>query len=146
MTIHTSLEWKVARQAIMQLSFISHAPSANFEPSTRSSTESRTGNRPPGGIDRRDDREADYKQKSADHFIKRLNSANTLSDIRQIAIEATAALSAWRHAPLGTLEPMVGDPSFRRWVLKQTAPDSELARRKGCSRQYINQIRRQAER
>jgi hypothetical protein len=141
--IHNQPEYRECRQVIIRLALVSHAATATFEPSARSTETSRTGNRPPGGIERRDDGQPDFRQKSADHFAARLNGCNTVRDVQLVLTEAERALDAWRRTPLSG-DPMPGDPFFKRWVREHDASDSELARLTGVSRQYIHRIRQQA--
>lgn len=138
-------EYREAVQVIVQLNLVSHASGISFEATSRSSETSRTGNRPPGGVDWRDDRQPDFRQKSAQHFQRRLNHCRTRQDIQMVLADAKDALEAWRKTPLGPRDPMPGDPLFRRWVIEHEATDSELARLTGVSRQYINRIRRAAQ-
>jgi hypothetical protein len=130
-----------AVRVIVQLNLVSHASGANLDPSARSTETSRTGNRPPGGLDWRDDRQPEYRQKSAEHFRWRLSRCRTSDDVRMVLADATDALEAWRKTPLGAVDPQPGDPLFKRWIIKQDKTDSELARLTGVSRQYINRIR-----
>ena len=141
--ITTTPEYRQAKQVIIRLALVSHASTVTFEPSARSTEISRTGNRPPGGIDRRDDHQPDFRQKSADHFAARLNGCNTLRDVQLVLTDAERALDAWQRTPLSG-DPMPGDPFFKRWVREHDASDSELARLTGVSRQYIHRIRQQA--
>lgn len=138
-------EYSETVQIIVRLNLVSHASAISFEATSRSSETSRTGNRPPGGVDWRDDREPDYRQKSALHFQRRLNRCRTRQDIQMVLADAKDALDAWQKTPIGPRDPMPGDPMFRRWVIEHDATDSELARITGVSRQYINRIRRAAQ-
>lgn len=140
--IQATVEFRQCRQVILRLALISHAQTVTLEPSARSTEVSRTGNRPPGGIDRKDDREPDYRQKSADYFARRLSGCNTLKDVRLVLLDAERALDAWQKTPLSG-DPLPGDPFFKRWVVEHDASDSELARLTGVSRQYIHRIRNQ---
>lgn len=141
--IEASVEYYCCRQVILRLALISHAQTVTLEPSARSTEVSRTGNRPPGGVDRKDDREPDYRQKSADHFARRLSGCNTLKDVQLVLLDAQRALDAWQRTPLSG-DPLPGDPFFKRWVVEHDASDSELARLTGVSRQYIHRIRQHA--
>lgn len=138
-------EYSEAIHIILKLNLVSHAGAISFEASSRSAETSRTGNRPPGGLDWRDDREPDYRQKSAQHFQWRLGRCRTRQDVQMLLADAKDALDAWQKTPLGPRDPMPGDPMFRRWVIEHEATDSELARLTGVSRQYINRIRRTAQ-
>jgi hypothetical protein len=140
--IRATLEWQQCRQVIIRLALISHASTVTFEPSARSTEVSRTGNRPPGGIDFKDDREPDFRQKSAEHFARRLTGCNTPKDVQLVLLDAERALDAWQRTPLSG-DPLPGDPFFKRWVREHHASSAELARLTGVSRQYIHRIRQQ---
>lgn len=138
-----TVEYRAAVHVILQLNMVSQVSGRSLEASSRSSETSRTGNRPPGGVDRFDDRQPDFRQKSAEHFRRRLNGCRCVRDVRLVLEDAELALDAWRRTPLSG-DPLPGDPFFKRWVREHDASDSELARLTGVSRQYINRIRQQA--
>lgn len=133
-------EYRRAVHVILQLNMISQVSGRSLEASSRSTETSRTGNRPPGGVDRFDDRQPDFRQKSAEHFRRRLNGCRSTRDVELVLEDAVAALDAWRRTPVSG-DPLPGDPFFKRWVREHEASSAELARLTGVSRQYISRIR-----
>lgn len=113
-------------QIIARLRTISHVNAIDYEGRSQTSetSESIGGKRPPGGIDRRDDREPDFRLKSADHFATRAAGCRSISDYRSVLIDAQLALKAWTHPPEQT-NPEWGSLAWRRQIVR----DVESGRR-----------------
>lgn len=131
------------RRSVLKLTLISHANPANLDPSHGTTTESKGGKRPPGGIDRFGDYQLSYRQKSADHFVHQLRYVRTVEDLEQLAQDAHDAVDAWKRTliPEGQ-PPEYGTPQWKRWVAHSPLGTGELARRFSVSRQYILRIKR----
>jgi len=125
---------------------MSHVPAVNLNPEPVTLDESVGGNRPRGGIDRKDDREPEFMLKSADHYRRRLAGARTERALTLIRADLELTLRAWTHTPLKRHDiPKPGDAFFTRWArerIRDGWPDSEIVRLGGCSRQYVNRLRR----
>ena|SRR6185437_3154573 len=132
---------------LANLELCSHVSAVNLDPSSRDAGEDIGGKRPPGGIDRREDRERDAPRvlHSAEHFRRRLARARTQRALDAILADAEAALSAFRRqpAPKDKEHPMPGDFNFKRWVAESPLEDREIARKCGVTRQYVSKVRRQ---
>lgn len=133
---------------IARLELKSHAHAAQIQPEPASRGGSRGGNRPPGGIDVRDDKEPEFHLKSADHFRRRLARARSDRAVQLILVDAEKALAAWERTPL-VGRPLPGSPFFRRWIIDQLRlgeNPERVAQLGGCTREYVNKVRRQEER
>lgn len=94
-------------QVLLELSLISHVKGTSYDPSTSGGKPESTI--PSGGIDRKGDRETEFRQKSAEHFARRLQGVidglNRLSNLRveqlrdEILEQAMKALCDWRRTP-----------------------------------------------
>jgi hypothetical protein len=133
------------RTVLAQLEMVSHVSAVNYESSGgRDAGESIGGKRPPGGILRADDREADYPQKSVEHFRRRAAKATSNGALKAILADARKALEAARRQPApdkGT-EPKFGEPGWKRYIAESDEKANVLAARFGCSRAYIEEVRR----
>lgn len=128
---------------IAELTLISHVPAVNLNPQPPATDDAVGGRRPPGGIEREDDRTDGFDLKSADHFTRRLERARSDRAVELILIDARRALRAWRRTPV-TGRPLPGTPFFRRWILDELergTPASDVARLGGCSAQYVRKVR-----
>ena len=96
--IRVSGELHELRNIIARLDLMSHAPSVNLEGGSPSS-EDRGGQRPPGGISRRDDKAPDFALKSGDHFRRRLANARSERAVTMILADARKSLDGWTHSP-----------------------------------------------
>jgi hypothetical protein len=140
------------RQVLAELELVSHVPAVNMDSSSRDAGEDIGGKRPPGGIHRQDDREDSdnpershhHKQKSAEHFKRRLARARGNHQRRQILTEAREALKAWKvqPPPPKDLEPERSSSQWKRYVAESSESHQTLADRFGVSRQYIAEVRR----
>lgn len=130
------------RQILANLEMMSQVDAVNLAPSPRNADEDVGGKRPPGGIDRKGDREPDYPQKSADHFHRRLNGARTQPQVDAILTDAEQALNAWRNQAVPK-DPEYGSPQWKKYVAASTLTHGELAKRFNVKRSYIQQIRRE---
>lgn len=128
-------------QVLAELELVSHVSAARPGSSSRDEGEDIGGRRPPGGIDRGDDREREHLQKSAEHFRRRLARARTNEHVETILADARTALAAWRRQPAPTGEPEYGTPQWKRWVAESELSSSEIARKYCVSGQYIRRIR-----
>ncbi len=140
------------RQVLAELELVSHVSAFNYESSGgRDAGESIGGRRPPGGVDRAEDRvrvepgdEKPRVLRSVEHFKQRLAGACTNRAVEGILVDARDALAAWRTpAPFRKgMEPKLGDPGWKRYVAESSETASDLARRFGCKRSYIEKVRR----
>ena len=144
------------RQVLAELELCSHVPAVNITPSGRDAGTDVGGNRPTGGIDRREDRAREELStgddpdrgvllRSAEHFRRRLAKASSERAEAAILEDARRALAAYRRAPkprdLG--HPMPSDPQWKRWVAESQLPAREVARKCSVSRQYVEKVRKQ---
>lgn len=126
---------------IHRLELKSHASSSVLDVDRVSSSKP-TGNRPAGGIDRRDDREPDCWLRSADHYRRRAEGARSVYAVAKIMADLRKTMVAWERSPLPS-DPVPGDPFFRRYVVESSKSVGELARLHGISRQYLHRLRSQ---
>ena len=140
---------RVIAQVLAELELCSHVSAVNLDPSSHDAGEDIGGKRPPGGIDRREDRFRDPAHKrgepervlrSAQHFREQLARGKPAGVVLDDALQA---LSAWRRQPPpGDKEhPMPGDFNWKRWVSESALSDVEIARRCFVSRQYVHRVR-----
>lgn len=134
-------------QVLAELELVSQVSAVNMDPSSRDASESIGGKRPPGGIDRRDDLpdsdERHHPQKTVDHFRRRLECARTDRQVEVILTDARAALVAWRRQPAPASGDMAfGSPQWKRWVAESSLSHGEVATKWGCTRSYVQQIRK----
>jgi len=101
-----------------------------------------TGNRPPGGADRKDDREPEYFLRSADHYRRRLTGARSVKAIILITADVERTLKAWEKAPLPSGIKM-NTPFTKLQIAESRESAGEIARKVGCSRQYVYRVRSQ---
>ena len=131
------------RTVLARLELVSHVPAFNYESSGgRDAGESIGGKRPPGGIQRADDREPDYPQKSVEHFKRRVGGARSNRALELILADARKALEAAQRQPAATSEPKFGEQGWKRFVAESPEKASDLARKFGCKRSYIEKVRR----
>jgi hypothetical protein len=132
------------KQVVCELMLCSHVSAAQPGSSSRDASEGIGGKRPPGGIDRKDDREHEWPLKSAGHFIARINNAHSERTLILILAEAKASLEAFERQPKPTKqnEPEVSSPQWKRYIAESTEGHGTLAGRFGVSRAYIQQIRK----
>lgn len=128
-------------QLLAELELVSHVSAARAGSSSRDEGEDVGGRRPPGGIDRGDDREPMHPQKSVEHFQRRLRRARTNAHLSAILEDAQRALEAWKRQPAPSGEPEYGTPQWKRWVAESSLSSSEIARKFSVSGQYIRRIR-----
>ena len=101
-----------------------------------------TGNRPPGGAERKDDREPEYWLRSADHYRRRLAGAQSVKAILLITADAERTLKAWEKAPLPS-GIKLDSPFTKLQIAESKESAGELARKLSVSRQYIYRVRSQ---
>lgn len=101
-----------------------------------------TGNRPPGGAERKDDREPEYWLRSADHYRRRLRGAQSVKAILLITADAERTLKAWEKAPLPS-GIKLDSPFTKLQIAESKESAGELARKLSVSRQYIYRVRSQ---
>lgn len=130
------------RQVLAELELVSHVSAARPGSSGRDTSDDIGGNRPPGGIDRGDDREPEHPQKSVEHFRRCLRRARTDGQLEAVLIDARDALAAWRRQPAPSGEPEYGSPQWKRWVAESELAPVEIARKYNVSRQYVHAIQR----
>lgn len=123
-----------------RLELKSHTSAVRIDSDPVSGGETATGHRPPGGADRRDDRQPEYWLRSADHYRRRLAKAKSAAAVLMITADVERTLKAWEKAPIPSA-PIPGSPFFRRYVVESDKSVSELARLTGVSRQYLHRLR-----
>lgn len=130
-------------QVLAELELCSHVSAVNLDPSSRDAGEDIGGKRPPGGMDRREDRQpreiGERILRSADYFRRQLLRGRATHRVLE---DAEAALDAWRHQPMPK-EPEFGSPQWKRWISESTLSHGEIARKFNCKRQYVQQVRKQ---
>lgn len=94
----TDLRYEI-RQLIARLECMSHVPAVNLNPEPVTLDESIGGNRPRGGVDRKDDRDRDFMLKSADVYRTRLAGARSERALASIHCDIQQTLKAWTHTP-----------------------------------------------
>ena len=144
----TTIEGKLNR-VLVALEMCSHVSAVNLDPSSRDASESIGGKRPPGGVDRKEDRQdekaganTERLLRSADHYRRRLDRAHSQKALAATLTEAEASLEAWRKQPPPGIEPEFGTSQWKRWIGESTEGYGALANRFGCSRSYIQQIKK----
>ena len=101
-----------------------------------------TGNRPPGGAERKDDREPEYWLRSVTHYRRRLTGARSVKAIILITADVERTLKAWEKAPLPSGIKM-NTPFTKLQIAESRESAGEIARKVGCSRQYVYRVRSQ---
>lgn len=131
------------RQLIARLSLVSHASAARLDSEPRSADGDIGGNRPPGGIDARDDKAEGFGLKSAVYFERRFARIHTDIQLQALVLEAERALEAWQRTPfVEGQRPALQDPRWKQWIAHSRLDGGELARLYGVSRQYIHEVRK----
>jgi hypothetical protein len=142
------------RTVLAQLELCSHVQAVNLDPSSRDSGEEIGGKRPPGGIDRSEDRATvgpvgsgeprPRVLRSAEHYRRRIAKAHSQRALERVLADARDSLDAWRRqpAPSKKAEPKVGDPGWKRYIAESKESSSVLAARFGKSGAYIREVRR----
>ena len=132
-------------QVLAELELISQVSAVNMDSSGgRDASESIGGKRPPGGINRKDDREHDYPQKSADHFRRRLARAFNDATLLMILQDAETALDSCRKSPEiwdGDLEPAPKTFRWKRMIANSPETAAVLVRRYGISERTVRNYR-----
>jgi hypothetical protein len=135
------------RQVLAELELCSHVSAVNLDPSSRDSGEEVGGKRPPGGVDRREDRHRrepgeDRVLRSAQHFREQLAKGRSP---RAVLRDAEASLAAYRLPPPASGEwPEYGTRYWKQWVARSPEGSAgEIARVYNVSRGYIKMVRRQ---
>lgn len=101
---------------ITRLSLMPQAAAGAIAPDTGKTTHDHIGgDKPPGGIDHQGDKTPEFRQKSADHFLRRAARCNTVRDYEAVLIDARAALDAWQRTPLSG-EPEWGSFAWRKQI------------------------------
>lgn len=131
------------RQVLAGLELISHVSAARPGSSSRDEGEDIGGRRPPGGVDRRDDREHDHPQKSAEHFRRRLAHTRTDEQRAMILEDAQKALKSWRrYEPAQGVEPERGTLAWRRMIADSPDDPTTLAKRHQISKRTVYHYRK----
>lgn len=142
--------WNELRQAVAELSTVSHARGTDFEAKgARDSSESIGGRRPPGTDREYPDRsEVDAWREShyshtPDYFRAEASRVRTVVELERLVVLARAAVTAWRRMPLppGGEPASMADPQWKRWVIEGNWTATQIVNRYGCSRQYVYQLR-----
>ena len=145
------LERRIAN-VLARLELISHVSAVNPESSGegKDTSEDIGGRRPPGGIMHGDDYARDengdlepYPQRSFAYFRQEFARARTVAARERVLGEAEEALEAARRAPADTGEPEMSSPRWKRWVAESSLSHGDIARKYGCHRSYVKQIRDQ---
>jgi hypothetical protein len=148
-TDHAPLDQEL-RQTLAELELCSHVSALDYETKDAGrSAEDAGGKRPPGGIDRREDRalvDKDPKNpervlRSAGHYRRRLQRAHSDRTKRVILDEAKASLAAWRQR-VPMKDPAKDDPGWKRFIAESKESYKALANRYGVTTARISQIRK----
>lgn len=139
---------------IHRLEVISEVSAVNLEPMPPDGSEnSKGGNRPSGGVDRKADRSPEFALKSAEHFKRRAARCHTDRDYDLVIADVQAAIRANTHSPLPSKDPLPHEGLFRRHlerVIKENEQqpeskresDQHIAWRLGIDRSYVGKVRR----
>lgn len=145
---------------IAQMSVLSEVSAMNYDPSgspkNDGSENSKGGRRPPGGEDRKADREPEFLLKSHSHYVKRARACRSLSDYLAVIADVQKTLKAWKRPPHPLVEgrdPLPGEPFFRRHLERivqqemekpeaQRRSDQKIAWDLGIDRSYVGKVRR----
>ena len=138
-------------QALLDLSLVSHVRGTAYDSSsTGGKIESAL---PTGGIDRRGDREEEFRQKSVDHFVRRLqgivDGLGRMSQARaeelrdEILQQAIDALEAWRYTPdVPGVEPERGTLAWKCKIANDPRSSRVVAGHYGTSHVTVLRYRR----
>jgi hypothetical protein len=140
------------RQAVAELSLISHVTAVNYDAKApRDTSEDIGGRRPPGGdrehpnrkdVDEMVSYNASYHRRTVHYFVVQVERCETVERLIALRDEALSTLESWRRQPIPEgQEPEYGSPQWKRFVAESREDAGELARRFGVSRRYINRIR-----
>ena len=132
---------RTVHQVLAELEMCSQVAAVNLEPSGRDAGEDIGGKCPPGGIDRKEDRQRENRiLHSAEHFRRQLARGR---HVHYVLEEAEEVLAAYRRppAPKDKEHPMPGDFNFKRWVAESSLEAKEIARKCFISKRRVNQIR-----
>ena len=130
------------RQVLAELELVSQVSAVDLDPTARDTSQSIGGNRPSGGINRKDDREPDYPQKSVEHFRWRAAGARSEYQLALILKDARVALEAAKRQPEpGNIEPERGTLAWRRMIANSPDTARELGRRFELSQRTVHRYR-----
>lgn len=141
--------WNELRQAVAELSTVSHANGIDYEPrGARDTSESIGGRRPPGS-DREfpgDDYDAwlvSYQRRTTEYFAREADRVRSEEALVRLAALARETVESWRRAPLpvGGEPASMADPQWKRWVVESDWSVAQVVNRYGCSRQYVHRLR-----
>ena len=139
---------------LTDLSLVSHVRGTNYDPTTSGGGGSSANPLPPGGVDRKGDREESYRQKSADHFVRRLNGlVRRLPQISDpdaesarddILAGAREALKSWRQTPqVAGHDPEAGTRAWKIRVANDPRSSRMVAGHYGVSHVTVLRYREQ---
>lgn len=141
-------------QVLLDLSLVSHVRGVSYDTSGGGKSASETsGSIPPGGIDRRGDKQDNFRQKSADVFVRRLNgllrradriSAESAEATRdEILSDAETALRSWRRTPeIPGRDPDHGTRGWKIRIANDERPSRVVAGKYGISHVSVLRYRR----
>lgn len=140
-------------QVIIELTLVSHVRGTSYDKTPTSGKPESLG-LPPGGVDRKGDREDSYRQKSAEHFARRLEGlcrgldkcsdkrAESLRD--EILTDAREAIRAWRVTPnVPGVEPERGTLQWKCKIANDPRPSRVVAGHFGTSHVSVLRYRKQ---
>lgn len=142
------------RQAIAELSLISHGPTMAWGRTARDTSEAVGGRRPgstdeeyrPKDLAERCAWDESYHRKTATWFRKRREAA--LGDVDRLAAlrdDCLHVVEAWRKRPLVNGQaPAKADPEWKRYIAECGLDSGDLARQYGVTRRYINMLKAMA--
>ena len=124
------------RQLLARLELISHTPAVSLDREGKTGGKPLGGDRPPGGIDARDDFDLDYTLKSHVYYRRRYGRCRTDWQLTALAAEMAAVLEAWLHSP----KPPRDSNAWREAVATDTRGLSAIAREYNLTRQQVYAI------
>ena len=152
------------RQAVAELTLISHTSGVSHEGRTSRSTDDAIGGRrPPGGdvdrprrpkpgasaadmneyYDALESWKESYLRRTPAYFISEFDKCRTTARLIELTEEARRTIEAWKITPLPSGdEPEFGSSQWKRYVGASTRSIGDLARQFHVSRQYIIKIQR----
>lgn len=134
------------RQALAELEVCSTV-SAVAGKGSRDTSEDIGGKRPTGVTDDHPERHEleDWRAwplKPVEHYRRRVERAASATALESVLRDVRRAIERMRRQP-APLEPVLGDPQWKRWVAESSEPASEIARRFHVSKRYVNKVRAQ---
>jgi hypothetical protein len=142
------------RQAIAELSLVSHGPTMAWGRTARDTSEAIGGRRPgstdeeyrPKDLAERCAWDESYHRKTVAWFQgQREEAADDPERLAVLRDDCRRVVEAWRRRPLVNGQaPARADPEWKRYIAECGLDSGDLARQYGCTRRYINMLKAMA--